>query len=114
MFQFRTPLPEKTAGSAQASTRASAQASGERDNTESHASSKKHLISMSPGEKIESFFKKHICKYENHAELPLNVVGSIGYHFMHLLHQVAEKNNVTLGKVIKSPISGLVKHHMDN
>ena len=63
---------------------------------------------------LDAFFKKHICKYENHTELPLNVVGSIGYHFMHLLHQVAEKNNVTLGKVIKSPISGLVKHHMDN
>ena len=63
---------------------------------------------------LDAFFKKHICKYENHSELPLNVVGSIGYHFMHLLHQVAEKNNVTLGKVIKSPISGLVKHHMDN
>ena len=63
---------------------------------------------------FDAFFKKHICKYENHSKLPLNVVGSIGYHFMHLLHQVAEKNNVKLGKVIKSPISGLVQHHMDN
>ena len=63
---------------------------------------------------LDAFFKKHICKYENHSELPLNVVGSIGYHFMHILHQVAEKNNVKLGKVIKSPISGLVKYHMGN
>lgn len=63
---------------------------------------------------LDAFFKKHICKYENHTELPLNVVGSIGYHFMHILHQVGENYNVKLGKVIKSPISGLVKHHMDN
>ena len=62
---------------------------------------------------LDSFFKKHICKYEKHSELPLNVVGSIGYHFMHILHQVAEKNNVKLGKVIKSPISGLLKYHLE-
>lgn len=62
---------------------------------------------------FDAFFKKHICKYENHDKLPLNVVGSIAYHFMHLLHQVAEKNNVKLGKVIKSPISGLVTYHLE-
>jgi len=63
---------------------------------------------------LDAFFKKHICKYDKHQELPLNVVGSIGYHFMHLLHQVAESNNVKLGKVIKSPISGLVKFHLED
>jgi N-acetylglucosamine kinase-like BadF-type ATPase len=57
------------------------------------------------------FFEKHICKYENYQQYPLNIVGSVGFIFKDEIEKVASKYNVKLGKVIKQPIEELVRFH---
>ncbi len=58
---------------------------------------------------FNDFFTKSIVKYDNHQELAINVVGSVGYRFKEELVEVAKKNNCSIGTVIKSPIDGLIK-----
>jgi len=57
---------------------------------------------------FEDFFKQHIVKYKNYQNTQINVVGSIGYHFQDVLEKVALKFDCKLGKVLKSPIEGLI------
>lgn len=58
---------------------------------------------------FNDFFTKSIIKYENHKELPVNVVGSVGHRFSNELEEVAASHNCEIGRVIKSPIDGLIK-----
>lgn len=59
-----------------------------------------------------SFFEKHICKYDNYQQYPLNIVGSIGSVFKPEIEKVAARYSVKLGKVIQTPIDELVKYHV--
>ncbi len=58
-----------------------------------------------------AFFGKHICKYQNFEQYPLNIVGSVGFIFKEEIEKVALNYNVKLGKVIKQPIEELVRFH---
>ena len=58
---------------------------------------------------FNDFFLKSLLKYENHKETKINVVGSVGYRFKDELIEVANAHNCTIGKVIKSPIDGLIR-----
>lgn len=58
-----------------------------------------------------AFFEKHICKYENYQQYPLNIVGSVGFIFKDEIEKVAARYHVKLGKVIKQPIEELVRFH---
>lgn len=60
---------------------------------------------------FDDFFQKHICKYKNYQQYPLNIVGSIGYVFKTEIETVAVRYGVKIGKVIKQPIDELVKYH---
>ena len=60
---------------------------------------------------LESFLNKHIMKYSQHKEVPLHVVGSIGYFNKPLLEKLCKEKSIVLGTVIKTPISGLALFH---
>lgn len=60
---------------------------------------------------FSDFFEKHICKYENYQQYPLNIVGSVGFIFKDEIEKVAARYQVKLGKVIKQPIEELVRFH---
>lgn len=57
------------------------------------------------------FFHKQIGKYSNSREYTVNSVGSIGFYYKDILAEVANEEGYKLGKVIKSPIDGLVEYH---
>lgn len=61
---------------------------------------------------FEQFVDKHICKYENHKQIPVGFVGSIAFHFKDILTETAKEKNIILNKIIKSPIDELVKYHL--
>lgn len=57
------------------------------------------------------FFHKQIGKYSNSREYTVNSVGSIGFYYKEILAEVANEEGYKLGKVIKSPMDGLVEYH---
>ncbi len=60
---------------------------------------------------LTSFLNKHVCKYEQHQQVPLNIVGSVGYHGSDILRSLCKSKGITLGKVIQSPIQALTEYH---
>ena len=59
---------------------------------------------------FDEFFKRNISQYDykNHT---VNFVGSIAYYFKDKLVAAAEKNGMKVGRVLKTPIEGLVEYH---
>jgi len=60
---------------------------------------------------FQTYFEKHILKYTSTTTKVIHSVGSVGYYFKDNLENVAQKNGYSLGKVIKSPMVGLVEYH---
>ena len=58
-----------------------------------------------------AFFEEQVKKYENYLEVPVSFVGSIAFHYKPLLLEAAGMNSVTVGRILKSPIEGLVEYH---
>ncbi len=50
-------------------------------------------------------------QYKNHDKLPIHFVGSVAFHYQDLLKEAVEAMNMKLGKIIQSPMEGLIKYH---
>ncbi|WP_113663182.1 BadF/BadG/BcrA/BcrD ATPase family protein [Pedobacter nanyangensis] len=59
-----------------------------------------------------AFFEKLVVHYPNYNKHLLNVVGSVGYSFRDRLSVVADKFEMGVGKIIRSPIDDLVEYHL--
>ncbi|MBC7693939.1 MAG: hypothetical protein H7141_00685 [Burkholderiales bacterium] len=57
------------------------------------------------------FFDAQVSKYTNAKNLPVNSVGSVGFHYKELLTDAAREKGFMIGNIIKSPIDGLIKYH---
>ncbi|MCR9289535.1 MAG: hypothetical protein NXI23_19345 [Bacteroidetes bacterium] len=62
---------------------------------------------------FDEFITRHVCKYENHENLPIHFIGSVAYYFKNILAKVLKSKNLTLGVVIKKPINNLSKFHLE-
>ena len=60
---------------------------------------------------FDEFIEYFILKYETSKDLEIGFVGSIAYYFQDLLSERLENHKLRLGKVIKSPIEGLIEYH---
>jgi len=60
---------------------------------------------------FEAYLKNHISKYAAYRKMPLNLVGSVAYHYQSLIKKVAAHHDQQLGKIIQSPIKDLVAYH---
>ena len=61
---------------------------------------------------FKDFITRNVYGY-NYKEYPMNVVGSIGYIFKRELEEVAAECGVKVGKVLRSPIDGLIEYHKE-
>lgn len=62
---------------------------------------------------FDDFFKQQVTRYSSYRDVPVSVVGSVGYHFSDILKEVAANHDVKTGKIDKSPIAGLVDYHRE-
>lgn len=62
-------------------------------------------------EAFEQLFEKLICRYPAYATYSFNCVGSVAYYFRDILAEVAEKYHMALGRIVVSPMEGLVEYH---
>lgn len=53
-----------------------------------------------------------ILQFPDAKEIPIHVVGSIGFYLQKELKEVLNDFNLTAGKILKRPIEGLVAHHL--
>lgn len=60
---------------------------------------------------LNDFFFNHIYKYQESWSLPINFVGSVAHGFKDVLKELCSSYELTLGKVLKNPMDGLVKFH---
>lgn len=62
---------------------------------------------------FSAFFKNLVVHYPNYKDHKLNVIGSVGYSFRDILSVVADRYEMGIGKIIRSPIDDLVHYHLE-
>ena len=60
---------------------------------------------------FKSFVVRNIENYASFKEVPVSLVGSVGFYYREVLDEAAKALDITIGTVIKSPMEGLLKYH---
>mgnify|MGYP005991286611 CR=1 FL=1 len=60
------------------------------------------------------FIENQIEQFENHKNVNLHFVGSIGYYLKEELREALYQKQLKIGKVLRRPIEGLVAFHQSN
>ena len=60
---------------------------------------------------LNDFVFNHLYKFAESWTMPINFVGSIAHHFSDVLAELCSAAEIELGKVLKSPMPGLVDYH---
>lgn len=58
------------------------------------------------------FVKKYVLKHTNAARYPVHFTGSIAYYYQDILRRVLENNGLQTGRILKSPLEGLIDYHL--
>jgi glucosamine kinase len=58
------------------------------------------------------FMRTHVLCYKNYRSVPVNFVGSVAFHFQDVLLECASELDITIARVVKKPIHGLVEYHL--
>ena len=56
------------------------------------------------------FFNRNIAYYD-YRRYPVHIVGSIAHYYQDLITEEAQKQGMTIGKILKAPIDGLLVYH---
>jgi N-acetylglucosamine kinase-like BadF-type ATPase len=62
---------------------------------------------------LNDFFFTHICKYKESWTLPIHFTGSVAFGFKDVIKELCNTYELTLGKIIKNPIEGLIDYHIN-
>lgn len=62
-------------------------------------------------ESFQSFLKRNVMQYKNYDKLPIHFVGSVAFHYQQILKEAVVAMNMRPGKIIQSPMEGLIKYH---
>lgn len=62
---------------------------------------------------FQQFFRSNLVAYR-HSELPVGFVGSMAFHYQKELEEAARLEGFTVGRVIKSPLEGLIAYHTES
>lgn len=60
---------------------------------------------------FQDFFKKHVMRYRNYENKPVNFVGSVAFYNSNILRKAAQDLNIQVNIIIESPIAGLTLYH---
>ncbi len=61
---------------------------------------------------LDRFIQHQVLQFDNAKELPIHFVGSIAHFLKSDLEKAMERFGLTLGRVVKRPIDGLVDYHI--
>lgn len=60
---------------------------------------------------FKAFLKRNVMQYKNHDKVPIHFIGSVAHHFEDTLKEAVEAMHMKLGKIIQSPMEGLIRYH---
>lgn len=63
-------------------------------------------------ERFGQFLDTTVCRFPGYRQLPLDIIGSIGYYFSQAFSQACDARGITPGNYIKDPIEYLVTYHL--
>lgn len=63
---------------------------------------------------FQEFFQRNVTRYQISTTIPLGFIGSIAYQFQDILKSVATQYGMTVSKIEKEPMQGLVKYHIEH
>lgn len=61
---------------------------------------------------FSDFIKVFVLRYENCHLMPISFVGSIAFYFQDILREALDSKGFTMGKVMQSPMDGLIEYHV--
>lgn len=59
---------------------------------------------------FKSFFERNVTQYD-HENHPVNLAGSIAYHYRKILAEAAKEFQIEIRSVVQSPMQGLIRFH---
>lgn len=60
---------------------------------------------------LSEFFHHHILKYRESWKCPIHFTGSVAYEFRDVIKDICLQNELSLGKIERSPLKGLIEFH---
>lgn len=60
---------------------------------------------------FEAFFTRNVMQYD-YQSYPVHLMGSVAWYYREQLQEVAGKLNIRLGRIVKSPVDGLIGYHV--
>jgi N-acetylglucosamine kinase-like BadF-type ATPase len=62
---------------------------------------------------VRAFLKYQVCKCADYKKLMLGLVGSVAYYLESFLREEAAGMDIKVGKILRSPIEGLIEFHQN-
>ena len=62
---------------------------------------------------FRAFFKRNVMQYD-YKNNPIYMIGSIAYYYQDVLKEAATELGITINKIEKSPLMGLIDYHKDD
>lgn len=62
---------------------------------------------------FREFFNENVAKYPNYRSIPVSFVGSVAWHFRHILSEAAFDLGITIGRIEQAPMEGLIRYHLE-
>jgi glucosamine kinase len=57
------------------------------------------------------FVNKYVLKHNEAHKVPIHFTGSVAFHYQQILKEVLRNQNLTAGRILKSPLMGLMEYH---
>lgn len=57
-----------------------------------------------------AFLRRNVMQYD-YRKHPVHFIGSIAYCYKHILEEAAAETGISLGKILRSPMEGLIQYH---
>jgi N-acetylglucosamine kinase-like BadF-type ATPase len=71
------------------------------------------FISVMIGEAFGIFVKKYILKHSGVETQKISFTGSIAFYYQDILREVLIRHGLEVGKILKSPLNGLISYHLE-
>lgn len=59
------------------------------------------------------FIESHISRYEHYKSYPVGFIGSIAYQYKKILIEAAGSKEITVSKILQTPVEGLVEYYSE-